>query len=92
MALAVALVSVVAVSKDKIVAEVESRLKRKNPTIIYRGGSSTAYKLTPRAQDTGGLSYYLNMPKGKFTATTKEAVAGTKVLKAVVDAIKPCIY
>lgn len=39
MALAASLVTVIAVSKDKIKAELEERLKRKNPTIIYRGGS-----------------------------------------------------
>ncbi|WP_218832101.1 hypothetical protein [Niallia circulans] len=85
MAIAATIVTVVAVSKDKVKAELETRLKKKNPTIIYRGGSSTAYNLTPRKTDTGGLSYYLKMPSGKFTATTKEAVNNTKVLKAVVD-------
>lgn len=85
MAIAATLVTVVAVTKDEIKAELEKRLKRKNPTIIYRGGSSTAQNLTPRTTDKGGLSYYRKMPSGKFTATTKEAVDQTKVLKAVID-------
>ena len=85
MALAASLVTVIVVSKDKIKAELEERLKRKNPTIIYRGGSSTATNHTPRTTDKNGLSYYKTMPKGKFTVTTKEAVDSTKVLKAVLD-------
>ncbi|WLR44447.1 hypothetical protein LC087_18870 (plasmid) [Bacillus carboniphilus] len=85
MAIAATLVSVIMVAKDEVKAELEKRLKKKNPTIIYRGGSSTGTNLTPREKDTGGLSYYRKMPTGKFTATTKEAVDKTKVLKAVID-------
>lgn len=84
MALAASLVTVIAVSKDKIKAELEERLKRKNPTIIYRGGSSTTTNHTPRTTDKTGLSYYTTMPKGKFTVTRKEAVDSTKVPKAVI--------
>ena len=90
MAIAASLVSVAVVAKDQIKVELESRLKQKNPTIIYRGGSATAYALTPRnegTKDKDGLSYYRQMPTGKFTATTVEAVNKTKVLKAVIDGV-----
>ena len=52
MAIAASLVSVAVVAKDQIKVELESRLKQKNPTIIYRGGSATAYALTPRNKKT----------------------------------------
>lgn len=85
MAIAATIVTVVAVTKDGVKAELEKRLKDKNPTIIYRGGSSTANNLTPRTKDVKGLSYFRKMPTGKFTATTKEAVNKTKVLKIILD-------
>lgn len=44
----------------------------------------TSYEGT---KDKDGLSYYRQMPTGKFTATTVEAVNKTKVLKAVIDGV-----
>jgi hypothetical protein len=85
MAIAATAVTVILVVKDQVKAKLEEKLRRKSPTIIYRAGSDTNYNLTPRPKDTGGLSYVLKMPTGNFTATTKEAVNETKVLKAIID-------
>ncbi|WP_249651005.1 hypothetical protein, partial [Lysinibacillus sp. D4A3_S15] len=61
---AASLVTVVVVAKDQVKPELIERLKDKNPTIIYRSGSGNGTSLTPRPQDTGGLSYILKMPSG----------------------------
>ncbi|MGE7600087.1 hypothetical protein [Lysinibacillus fusiformis] len=85
MIIAASLVTVVVVAKDQVKPELIERLKDKNPTIIYRSGSGNGTNLTPRPQDTGGLSYNLKMPSGSFTATTIEAVNKTGSLKAIKD-------
>ena len=53
---------------------------------IFRGGNGNNSNLTPRVQDTGGLSYYLIPPTNEnYTFTTLSAVNSTGVLRAVVD-------
>lgn len=85
MAIAATLVTVIVVTKDNVKSELISRLKDKNPTIIYRSGSGNGTNLTPRTQDTGGLSYSTKMPSSSFSATTIQAVNKTGSLKAVKD-------
>ncbi len=85
MVIAASLVSVIVVAKDEVIPELVSRFKDKNPTVIYRSGSGNGTNLTPRTQDTGGLSYNFKMPSGSFTATTIEAVNKTGSLKAIKD-------
>lgn len=71
--------------RDEVKSELVTRFKDKNQTIIYRSGSGNGTNLTPKPQDTGGLSYYLKMPSGQFTATTIQSVNKTGSLKAVKD-------
>ena len=57
-----------------------------NPTFIYRSGSGNATNLTPRVQDTTGLSYGLTPPfSGEFTVTSVELVNSTGILCAIKD-------
>ena len=69
-----------------ITATTETQDKR-HPTIIYRLGSGTYTNLTPRPQDTTGLSYSLTPPPlgTSFTVTTIEAINATGVLRAIKD-------
>lgn len=85
MVIAATLVTVIVVARDEVKSELISRFDEKKPTIIYRSGSGNGTNLTPRPQDTGGLSYNLKMPSGSFTATTMKAVNKTGSLKAIKD-------
>ncbi|MEQ8156527.1 MAG: RHS repeat-associated core domain-containing protein, partial [Clostridiaceae bacterium] len=73
-------------TKSTTIATETSQKKREQPTVIYRYGSGSNTNLTPRPQDTGGLSFSLTPPaSGKYVVTTIQAVNATGILRAVKD-------
>jgi RHS repeat-associated protein len=85
-AIAASAITLVIVESAKVTSTLIDKFKKKNPTVIYRGGNGNGTNLTPRTTDVGGLSYYRKQPaSGEYTATTLEAVKATGKLTAVID-------